>query len=303
MVLARLNAKDSGGLFYLFDESMRKAVPLERLEAVMKIVADAGALSSPKRIDAGSDRRHANYVLKGEHHDELLDLAIDDHGAIASLSIKAAPASEPPVAMSDIPLALPFRGKWSVGWGGDTPAVNYHVHAAAPEGTPWSQRRAADFLVKGDDGTTHKGNGKLNTDYYAYGKEVLAVADGEVTTVIDGVPENEPGVKNRSYVGGNLVFVKHTPSLYSVYAHLIPGKIRVKMGSKVKKGEVLGLCGNSGNATEPHLHFQLEDGPRFEASWGVLPVFKAVMVTRNGTTSRSDAYQFLKGDLIEAAPK
>jgi len=297
MVLTRLNAKDAGGLFFLFGDGMRKAVPLEKLEAIVNgEVASWGALTSPRRIDGSTDRSHARYSLKGAHGEYVLELGVDAHGAIAGLRIEPAKPGEPPVARSDVPLALPFRGKWTVRWGGDTLEVNQHVRSA-------SQRRAADLVVSGEDGKSYKGEGKLNTDYYAYGKEILAAADGEVTTVIDGVPENEPGTLNPTYLGGNEVFVRHTPALYSVYAHLIPGRIHVKVGAKVHKGDVLGLCGNSGNASEPHLHFQLEDGPRFEASWGVLPIFTGVQVTRGGKTARSDAYQLLKGDTIEPAPR
>ena len=48
---------------------------------------------------------------------------------------------------------------------------------------------------------------------------------------------------------------------YANYAHLQPGSLRVKVGDKVKRGQVLGLLGNSGNSTEPHLHFSIGDGP------------------------------------------
>jgi murein DD-endopeptidase MepM/ murein hydrolase activator NlpD len=238
--------------------------------------------------------------LKGEHGTVLLDLNIDEHELISGLSVSPLPV-EPPVAKNDIPIALPFRGQWDVHWGGDISELNMHVRG--PVGKPWSQRRAADILIVGDNGRTHKAEGKLNTDYYAYGKEILAVADGEVTTVIDGVPENEPGTKNPTYLAGNMVMIRHAPNLYSMYAHLQPGKTTVKVGAKVKRGNVLGLCGNSGNASEPHLHFQLEDGPRFESSWGVLPVFTGVMVSRGGTPQRSDAYELTKRDTIEPAPR
>ena len=51
------------------------------------------------------------------------------------------------------------------------------------------------------------------------------------------------------------------PGVYAFYAHLQPGSIRVQIGETVTKGQVLGLLGNTGNSTGPHLHFQLADGP------------------------------------------
>jgi murein DD-endopeptidase MepM/ murein hydrolase activator NlpD len=46
---------------------------------------------------------------------------------------------------------------------------------------------------------------------------------------------------------------------FALYAHLQPGSLRVKLGDKVKAGEVLALLGNSGNSDAPHLHFHLMD--------------------------------------------
>jgi murein DD-endopeptidase MepM/ murein hydrolase activator NlpD len=45
--------------------------------------------------------------------------------------------------------------------------------------------------------------------------------------------------------------------LFAFYAHMQPGSLRVKVGDKVRRGQVLGLLGNTGNSTEPHLHFQI----------------------------------------------
>src|SRR6202789_458167 len=55
------------------------------------------------------------------------------------------------------------------------------------------------------------------------------------------------------------------------------GSIRVKLGDKVTPGQVIGLVGNSGNSSEPHLHFQLMNRNSPLASEGLpysLPAFK-----------------------------
>ena len=46
---------------------------------------------------------------------------------------------------------------------------------------------------------------------------------------------------------------------FALYAHLQPNSVRVRVGDHVRRGQVLGLVGNSGNTTQPHLHFQLTD--------------------------------------------
>jgi murein DD-endopeptidase MepM/ murein hydrolase activator NlpD len=179
--------------------------------------------------------------------------------------------------------------------GGDRKEVNHHLEEP-------SQRRAADLVITGPDGKTYRTDGKTNADYLDCGQPVLAVADGTVVTAIDGVPENVPGAVDAYMAPGNTVIVQHAPTLFSVYAHLKPGSLKVKPGARVKRGATLGLCGNSGNSSEPHLHFQLQDGPAFEKSWGVEAVFPQVKLMRDGTSSVASGYTFLKGDTIGTVP-
>lgn len=76
------------------------------------------------------------------------------------------------------------------------------------------------------------------------GEEVLAPADGVVETV-------RPG--NRGY--GNYLTLRHSFGFMSSYAHL--QKFKVKSGEFVSKGDVIAQCGNSGNSTGPHLHYEV----------------------------------------------
>ncbi|MCG3216781.1 MAG: M23 family metallopeptidase [Candidatus Heimdallarchaeota archaeon] len=126
--------------------------------------------------------------------------------------------------------------------------------------------------------------GNKNEFFCFYGKEVLAIADGEVVDAFDGIPENPSAgellpeekmgeiINQYGYkplAGGNFVVVKHSGNENSFYAHLIPESIKVKKGDKVKQGQVLGLLGNSGNSSAPHLHFQLMQGPDILTSRGL----------------------------------
>jgi hypothetical protein len=110
------------------------------------------------------------------------------------------------------------------------------------------------------------GDGTRNEDYFAFGADVLAVADGAVVFIRDGIPEETPNeppttVHQPLDYGGNEVVLELAPGVYAFYAHLQPGSIRVQVGETVTSGQVLGLLGNTGNSTAPHLHFQLADGP------------------------------------------
>jgi hypothetical protein len=129
-----------------------------------------------------------------------------------------------------------------------------------------AQRFAIDWIRIHPDGKTYTGDPKDNKNYRAYGSEALAVADGTVVEVKDGIPQNVPGLDSRAVpitletVGGNHVVLDLGHGRYAFYAHLQPGSLKVKVSDHVKRGQVLGLVGNSGNSIEPHLHFQIANG-------------------------------------------
>jgi hypothetical protein len=62
-------------------------------------------------------------------------------------------------------------------------------------------------------------------------------------------------------ITGNLVVIDHGGGEFSSYAHLKPGSIAVRIGEQVTRGQQIGQVGSTGNSTEPHLHFQLCNGP------------------------------------------
>lgn len=158
-------------------------------------------------------------------------------------------------------LRLPFEGEWWVFWGGRSREENYHRASAL-------QRYAYDFVVR-RDGSTHRGDGSRNRDYWCEGEPVLAPAAGTVVVAEDGVPENVPGEMNADEKLGNHVVIDHGNDEFSLFAHLQTGSVAVATGETVEPGTPVGACGNSGNSSEPHLHYQLQSGPDFFASKSV----------------------------------
>lgn len=147
-------------------------------------------------------------------------------------------------------LRLPFDGEWVVLWGGMKPHENYHV--AVPP-----LRFAYDFVMD-SAGLLHRTNGRSNADFYCYGRPILAPAAGQVTMALDSFPENVPGTPRRGYRGpGNVVAIDHGEGESSVLAHLRRGSVRVAVGQKIEAGEIVGECGNNGESTLPHLHYQM----------------------------------------------
>jgi murein DD-endopeptidase MepM/ murein hydrolase activator NlpD len=97
------------------------------------------------------------------------------------------------------------------------------------------------------------------------GADVLAVADGTIAHVTDGIPDNAAGrppaaAITLENVGGNVVVLDIGSGRYVFYAHLQRG-LPVKPGERVRKGQVLGKIGNSGDSAGPHLHFHVMDAP------------------------------------------
>ena len=174
---------------------------------------------------------------------------------------------------SKIAYRFPLHGVWYAGNG----PTFYTAHRwALPE------EFAFDIVRLGAGGLSHSGDGSRFSDYYDYGANVMAAADGRVAVAHDGEPEDatamrQPGETQQSYfarlvqgqskllssgsngLAGNHVLIDHGNGEYSLYAHLQPGSLRVKAGDMVHAGDVIGKLGSSGNSTEPHLHFQLCD--------------------------------------------
>jgi murein DD-endopeptidase MepM/ murein hydrolase activator NlpD len=180
------------------------------------------------------------------------------------------------VARMGSDIGPPLRGgTWLAGNGPS--ARSGHRRALIPIGGVPSiaQRFAIDWVRVNDTDSTYSGDRLKNENYIAEGNDALAVANGRVVAVKDGLPENVPGVNSRAVpitletVGGNHVIIDIGGGRYAFYAHLKPGAIRVKVGDTVKKGQVIGLVGNTGNSTEPHLHFHISDGNSPLGSEGV----------------------------------
>ncbi|MBN9419257.1 hypothetical protein ABS71_01410 [bacterium SCN 62-11] len=161
-----------------------------------------------------------------------------------------------------------------------------------------SQRYAIDWVLTDDKHQYFCGDGSKNTDHYCYGVPALAVADGTVVDLQDGLAEGPPSLSDRPYpitprtIGGNWVALEIAPGRYAMYAHMQPGSLKVKKGDKVRRGQPLGLIGNSGNTTAPHLHLHVSDRPDWVDGEGVPYQFEAFR--RLGTLTMSEDEQTVK---------
>jgi hypothetical protein len=168
------------------------------------------------------------------------------------------------------------------------------------------ERYAIDFVQMTTAGRITEGSNKVLGDYPFYGDEVLSATAGKVVGVVDRLPDGpidfELPPREAGDAGGNHVVVAMGGGRYAFYAHLVPGSVRVKVGQRVRPGDVLGLLGNSGNSNAPHLHFQLMDGPSPLGAEGIPYRFSAF--TAEGTLTNFPHF-FVLGDRakLDAAPR
>ena len=153
-------------------------------------------------------------------------------------------------------LRLPFApgDSLTVLWGGDSRQQNRHVDAP-------DQRHAYDFLMV-QNGATHTGDGRGCAQYLAWNKSLHAPAGGTVLETRNDLADNKPGVMRPDVALGNYVLIDFVNNEYGVLAHLRRGSVAVRVGQRVHTGDVVGRCGNSGNSSQPHLHFHLQNSPR-----------------------------------------
>lgn len=186
-------------------------------------------------------------------------------------------------------ISPPLRGEDFFAANGPDNATGHRRALIPVSGTVTIAQRFATDWVQIINGRTNVGDRADNSTYHIWGKEALAVADGVVVVVKDGIPENVPGTDSRAVpmtletLAGNHVVLDIGGGNFAFYAHLQPGSIRVAEGDRIRSGDVIGLVGNSGNSTEPHLHFHVANGASPLGAEGVPFVFDRFTRTGHST--------------------
>jgi murein DD-endopeptidase MepM/ murein hydrolase activator NlpD len=170
---------------------------------------------------------------------------------VVALALATPPRpAEPPAATAamsfpppqTVELTLPFHGVWGVVQGFDSGRT--HVGYAA---------YALDFVPAAKAPMLEP---RRLSDFPCYGKRVLAAADGVVVWARGGAMDQKPWAVP-AHDAGNFVIVKHAEATYTELRHLKAGSVRVAVGDRVRRGQPIGRCGNSGTSSTPHLHVGL----------------------------------------------
>ena len=206
---------------------------------------------------------------------------------LIGLGLTLAPGA-PQIAARTV--TVPVHGRWTVMNG---PADRVPSHGTHGHG----QTFALDLVYEPHEGARPEfGKGaafRAPEEFPAFGEEILAPVDGRVVAVHDGARDHRtrstwPAVAymflesfgreiaGSRHVLGNNVVIDTGDGSYMVLAHLQRGSVQVREGDHVRAGDVVGRCGNSGNSSEPHLHFQLMDHPRALIAAGLPLRFRGV---------------------------
>jgi hypothetical protein len=191
------------------------------------------------------------------------------------------------------PLVLkpPFHGNGWLNANGCCKNLGPHRASFNPiNGKFWqAETFAIDFLEVNAQGVGHSGDGSRLDQYPYYGADILAAKGGKVVEAVtdlpDQIPNQDPVGTTLETAAGNHVIIDMGDGQYALYAHLKPYSVTVQAGDVVQDGQKLGLLGNSGNTTGPHLHFQVMDRPSSLKANGLPFVFDSFVLSGTVTDS------------------
>lgn len=181
-------------------------------------------------------------------------------------------------------LGPPLRGKNYIAGDSCCDTIRHVRALLSIDGKFWlSQRFAIDWEQLDANNRIFVGDPKKVESYAIYGKLILAVADATVARAVDGLPNQVPGALPEGMAlaeaDGNHVILDLGGGRFILYAHMKPGSVAVKTGDRVRRGQVIGHVGNTGNSQAPHVHIQAMDGPSGLASNGLPYVFDRFALT------------------------
>ncbi|MGH8045764.1 MAG: M23 family metallopeptidase, partial [Chthoniobacterales bacterium] len=195
-----------------------------------------------------------------------------------------------------IAYSLPFEGRWFVMQGGDTLNVNHHMKEP-------SQRYGLDFAKVGGESLralSRIPRPEKAEDFFAWAEPVLSPAAGIVREVADGLPDNSLGTTDPQNAFGNYVVIEVEAGEFAFLAHFKNGSLAVKPGDRIAAGQRLGLCGNSGNSTAPHIHMHVQDTPRRYEGRGRNVVFERMDVELSGKSFTNVCWPLTRGLFVSS---
>lgn len=266
-------------IYAQMSDAFKKEVSVKQLRKLgEEFNQDVTAYELQSELPYGEDA--TQYVWVDESETKGMVAVFDEENIIQGIQIMPIPSyPETDEVYTETIFDYPFEGEWFVFWGGTNPLVNYHYEYE-------NQRYAYDFIIF-DGKASFTGDPTINESYPAFGKSYLAPADGTIVAIENDIADNDPvGEMNADQPLGNYVIIDHGNNEFSYLAHFQKGSIEVEEGDQVKQGDLLGLVGNSGNSSEPHIHFHVADSADPTTSKSIRIQFEADDAKQGDTIKR-----------------
>jgi murein DD-endopeptidase MepM/ murein hydrolase activator NlpD len=292
-IVEAINRNDQEAILRMLSRPVRELNSPESIKKTIDwVIQQKGKIKRIGECVVVDDSAHI--YLVAERGSWNLSFVLTADGLLAGFMFRDAPPAIPTPLRNSVRLNLPFRGEWHVKWGGLKIEDNFHFEFDG------DTKYASDFTLLDNEDFPFRNNGETNEDFYAYNEEVVAVAVGEVVTVVEGVYDNRPGSINPHSNSGNMVIIKHAANEYSCYMHLRMRSVLVKVGDRVETGQVLGRCGNSGLSSGPHLHFHMMNTEIAADASGFPAYFSDVLLSKDGKSKHYNEYLPIKGDYVKS---
>lgn len=245
-----IEQNDYETLYSYFTKEKKKQISKKALK---KLIQDYNRFAHQHKcfVDIGTEKYDENVWLDAfENYGVSIHVT---HGKISALLFK--PLYYFKDKHTTLTYQFPFNDEWFVYWGGDNELFNYHYPLE-------TQRYAYDFIkINKDSGMSYFEDGMRCEHYYAYNTPVYAPLNGVVVDIENNIKDNRIGQTNQRQPLGNYVMIKHSTNEFSLIGHLKQHSIKVNIGDEITDNVMIGLCGNSGNSSEPHIHFQVSNQP------------------------------------------
>ncbi len=254
----------------------------------------------------------------------LIDLVLDGPAApparllhhvdvLAASSPQRKAQTPVPLSYTAAPLAItpqlprigpPLAGKGWVALNGCCGATGIHRSSslACDGGIYLAQRFAIDWMRLDSAGRLWHGDASDVHSYTDYDADVLAVASGTVVDTLNSLDDQKPGslpdpkTINIANVDGNHVVLDLGNSVFAFYGHMRKNSITVAPGQRVRRGQVLGKLGNTGNTSAPHLHFHLMENSSVLCSNGIPYLLDSFVLAGQVAEAQFAASSDLSGD-------
>ena len=250
-----LNKSKSRSIYKMFDQDLKKKFGYWGFRKILKSYTKQSDIHELKLYTYNDDTLEQIWIDKNS---EFGVSVIWKNHLIIGISMLPLMNYDNTKNVTSMKYIVPTTDYFEVFWGGDNELYNYHY--------PYPHQRYAIDLVIKKTNKTYKNQGIINADYFCFGKNVIAPANGKVVKIVNGIQDNEIGIRNETQFLGNHIIIKHAENEYSLIAHLQQYSIKVEEGQDIKCGKIIAKCGNSGNSTEPHIHFQVMNDKNIEDS-------------------------------------